>query len=90
MENGFEAEAIAAEHEMFADVLSELFLSVLGEHQWQPWFDAAVQRLSRGAAGPLWSSLTAAHAAGMRLDPLAAGQAAAIELLCAARRRATV
>jgi hypothetical protein len=67
---------------MFADVLTELFLGVLAEHRPQPWFDTAVDWLSRGAAPKLWASLSVAHAAGLRIDPRAVAQAEAINLLC--------
>jgi len=82
MQNKAEAEVIAAEHEMFASVLAELFLGVLGEDEPQEWYDIAVRRLSRGASAKLWASLTTAHSAGMRMDPRAAAQAAALDVLC--------
>ncbi|HET7462584.1 MAG TPA: hypothetical protein VFJ82_15125 [Longimicrobium sp.] len=84
-----EAEVIAAEHEMFAEVLSEVFLGVLAEYEPQEWCETAVHRLSRGAAPKLLGSLVAAHAAGMRMDPRAAALAEAIELLCDPDRKRT-
>jgi hypothetical protein len=76
-----------AEHEMFAGVLSELFLGVLADYEPQGWFDAAVDLLSRGAAPKLWGSIIAAHAAGLRGDPRASAQAEAIDVLCIPGRK---
>lgn len=87
MRNDAETAVNEAEHEMFATVLSELFLGVFGEYVPEPWYDAAVEMLSRGAAPRLWASLTAAHAAGLRGDPRAAAQAEAIDVLCVRGRK---
>ena len=82
MQHDAESAVSDGEHAMFAAVLSELFLGVLAEFAPQDWYDAAVDRLSRGAAPKLWASLIAAHAAGMRGDPRASAQAEAIDVLC--------
>jgi Arc/MetJ-type ribon-helix-helix transcriptional regulator len=87
MRNDAETAVAEAEHEMFAIVLSELFLGVFGEYVPEPWYDAAVEMLSRGAAPKLWASLTAAHAAGLRGDPRASAQAEAIDVLCLRGRK---
>ena len=81
MRNDAETAVNEAEHEMFATVLSELFLGVFGEYVPEPWYDAAVEMLSRDAAPKLWASLTAAHAAGLRGDPRALAQFEAIDVL---------
>ena len=65
MRNDAETVVDEAEHEMFATVLYELFLGVFAEYVPAPWYDAAVEMLSRDAAPKLWASLTAAHAAGL-------------------------
>ena len=87
MRNDADNAVVDAEHEMFATVLSELFLGVLGEYAPQEWCDAAVDRLSRGAAAKLWASINAAHAVGLRGDPRASAQAEAIDVLCLRGRK---
>ncbi|HEU4558704.1 MAG TPA: hypothetical protein VFS20_12680 [Longimicrobium sp.] len=81
MRNDADNAVVEAEHEMCAAVLSELFLGVLAEYAPGDWYDAAVDRLSRGVAPKLWASLTAAHAAGLRGDPRALVQSEAIDVL---------
>src|ERR1044071_395053 len=56
MRNDAETAVDGAEHERFATVLPGLFLGVLGEYVPEPWYDAAVDLLSRGAAPKLWAS----------------------------------
>jgi len=87
MHSAAESEVEGAEHEMFAQVLAELFLGVLSGYKPQAWYDTAVHRLSRGAAPKLWACLTTAHAAGMRIEPRAAAQAEAIDVLCGTGRK---
>jgi Arc/MetJ-type ribon-helix-helix transcriptional regulator len=87
MQSAAESEVVAAEHEMFAQVLAELFLGVLSGYKPRAWHDTAVHRLSRGTAPKLWACLTTAHAAGMRMDPRAAAQAEAIDVLCETERK---
>ena len=89
MQSAAESEVVAAEHEMFAQGLAALFLGVLSGYKPRAWYDTAVHRLSRGAAPKLWASLTTAHAAGMRMDPRAAAQAEALDLLCETGRKSS-
>ncbi|HEU4561773.1 MAG TPA: hypothetical protein VFS20_28370 [Longimicrobium sp.] len=88
MQRDADAAVTDAEHEMFAGVLSELFLGVFADYESREWFGAAVDLLSRGAAPKLWACLTAAHAAGLRGDPRASAQAEAIDVLCVPDRKA--
>jgi Arc/MetJ-type ribon-helix-helix transcriptional regulator len=87
MQRDADAAVTDAEREMFAGVLSELFLGVLADYEPQEWFDAAVDLLSRGAAPKMWESIIAAHAAGHRGDPRASAQAEAIDVLCIPSRK---
>jgi len=87
MQSGAESEVVAAEHEMFAQVLAELFHGVLADYEPRAWHDTAVHQLSRGTAPKLWACLTMAHAAGMRMEPRAAAQAETIEVLCKTGRK---
>lgn len=77
-----EGHVAAAELEMFADVLHELFLGLLAAASDPPaWMEPAAWELSRSASPVLLNAITMAHATGMRLGPRAEGVAAAIEAL---------
>lgn len=75
------AEVVAAETEMFADVLNELFLGVLADAGGGVSYGDAALLLSRGVSRKLLDALYAVHASGLRLEARAAAIAEAIELL---------
>src|SRR5215212_7633430 len=75
------SEVVAAETEMFADVLNELFLGVLATVSGGASYGDAALLLSRGVSRKLLDAFNSVHASGLRLDTRAAGIAEAIELL---------
>lgn len=82
-----DVEAMRAETEMFADVLEEMLLGVLGQRDAEPWYERAARRLSRGVAPTLLAFFDAAHAAGVRQQSRAEALAAATELLLVPDRK---
>lgn len=82
-----DAHVNAAEQEIFADVLYELFLGVLASGDPAPWFETAAWRLSRGSSPRLLEALQIAHAASARMEPCAVAVGEAIESLLLAERQ---